>query len=350
MDQDTDALDPRAAVLQPGRLSEIAKRYGAPPLAIEVRGLRKIYAGTRTAPAKEALKGIDLEVPRGSIFGLLGPNGAGKSTLINILAGLVIKSAGAVRIWDFDIDVNPRRSRRAIGIVPQELNLDAFFTPRETLEIQAGLYGVPRSERRSDEILAALGLADKAGVYARTLSGGMRRRLLVAKALVHQPPVVVLDEPTAGVDVELRRSLWRYMRELNQQGVTVVLTTHYLEEAEAMCDRIAIIDRGLVVACDAKAALIGRLDEKRLTVAVAEPVTTLPAELAALGARLDGARRLVLNYRPSRARVGDLLDAVRRAGLTITDLATAEADLEELFLRLTGHHEGTDAGGSPAGR
>jgi ABC-type glutathione transport system ATPase component len=165
MDQDTDALDPRAAVLQPGRLSEIARRYGAPPLAIEVRGLRKIYAGTRTAPAKEALKGIDLEVPRGSIFGLLGPNGAGKSTLINILAGLVIKSAGAVRIWDFDIDLNPRRSRRAIGIVPQELNLDAFFTPRETLEIQAGLYGVPRSERRSDEILAALGLADKAGVY-----------------------------------------------------------------------------------------------------------------------------------------------------------------------------------------
>jgi ABC-2 type transport system ATP-binding protein len=344
MDQDSNSLATRAAVLQPGRLDQIAARYGAPALAIEVKALRKIYAGAGRAPPKEALKGIDLAVPRGSIFGLLGPNGAGKSTLINILAGLVIKTAGSARIWNFDIDVNPRRARRAIGIVPQELNLDAFFTPRETLEIQAGLYGVPKRERRSDEILAAVGLADQANAYARTLSGGMRRRLLVAKALVHQPPVVVLDEPTAGVDVELRRSLWRYMRELNRQGVTVVLTTHYLEEAEAMCDRIAIIDRGEVVACDDKAALIGRLDEKRLTVTVAEPLAALPAELAALNARLDGERRLVLTYRPSRARVGDLLDAVRRAGLTITDLATAEADLEELFLRLTGHGGADGAG------
>jgi ABC-2 type transport system ATP-binding protein len=337
MDQDTDGLDPRAVGLQPGRLDEIARRYGAPPLAIEVKGLRKVYAGSKRTPPKEALKGIDLTVPRGSIFGLLGPNGAGKSTLINILAGLVIKTAGSARIWDFDIDVHPRRGRRAIGIVPQELNLDAFFTPREALEIQAGLYGVPKRERRSDEILAAVGLADQADAYARSLSGGMRRRLLVAKALVHQPPVVVLDEPTAGVDVELRRSLWRYMRELNRQGVTVVLTTHYLEEAEAMCDRIAIIDRGEVVACDDTVALIGRLDEKRLTVTVAEPLGALPPELAALGARLDGERRLALNYRPSRARVGELLDAVRRTGLTITDLATEEADLEELFLRLTSH-------------
>ncbi len=337
MDHDADNLDPRAAVLPPGRLDEIARRYGAPPLAIEVTRLRKIYAGAKRTPPKEALKGIDLAVPRGSIFGLLGPNGAGKSTLINILAGLAIKTSGSARIWDFDIEVHPRRARRAIGIVPQELNLDAFFTPREALEIQAGLYGVPKRERRSDEILAAVGLAEQANVYARTLSGGMRRRLLVAKALVHQPPVVVLDEPTAGVDVELRRSLWRYMRELNRQGVTVVLTTHYLEEAEAICDRIAIIDRGLVVACDDKAALIGRLDEKQLTVVVAQPLGALPAELAALGARLDGERRLVLNYRPSRARVGELLDAVRRAGLTITDLATTEADLEELFLRLTSH-------------
>jgi ABC-2 type transport system ATP-binding protein len=337
MSWNSDRLETGVAVLQPGRVDQISGRYGAPPLAIEVRALRKIYAGGRRAPSKEALKGIDLAVPRGSIFGLLGPNGAGKSTLINILAGLVIKTAGSARIWDFDIDVNPRRARRAIGIVPQELNLDAFFTPRETLEIQAGLYGVPKRERRSDEILAALGLADQANAYARTLSGGMRRRLLVAKALVHQPPVVVLDEPTAGVDVELRRSLWRYMRELNRQGVTVVLTTHYLEEAEAMCDRIAIIDRGEVVACDDKAALLGRLDQKRLTVTVAEPLAALPVELAALGARLDGERCLVLNYRPSRARVGELLDAVRHAGLTITDLATAEADLEELFLRLTGH-------------
>jgi ABC-2 type transport system ATP-binding protein len=342
MDRDGGRLEARAGVLEPGRLDQIAGRYGAPPLAIEVKALRKVYAGGRRTPPKEALKGIELAVPRGSIFGLLGPNGAGKSTLINILAGLVIKTAGSARIWDFDIDVHPRRARRAIGIVPQELNLDAFFTPRETLEIQAGLYGVPRRERRSDEILAAVGLADRADAYARTLSGGMRRRLLVAKALVHQPPVVVLDEPTAGVDVELRRSLWRYMRELNHQGVTVVLTTHYLEEAEAMCDRIAILDKGEVVACDDKAALIGRLDEKQLTVTLAQALAAVPAELAALGARLDGERRLVLRYRPSRARVGDLLDAVRRAGLTIADLATAEADLEELFLRLTGQRRRDD--------
>jgi ABC-2 type transport system ATP-binding protein len=322
--------------MSPGRLDEIAERYGAPSLAIDLRGLRKIYRGSKRQPPKEALKGIDLEVPRGSVFGLLGPNGAGKSTLINILAGLVVKTEGSARIWGFDIDQNPRRARRSIGVVPQELNLDAFFTPREACDIQAGLYGVPKRERRTDEILAAVGLADKADAYARTLSGGMRRRLLVAKALIHEPPVVVLDEPTAGVDVELRRSLWGYMRRLNRQGVTVVLTTHYLEEAQAMCDRIAIIDQGEVVACDDTETLIRRLDEKQLTVVVAEPVDSLPPALEWFGAQLDGARRIVLRYRPSRARVGDMLDAVRAAGLTITDLATAEADLEELFLRLTG--------------
>jgi ABC-2 type transport system ATP-binding protein len=322
-------------VLEPGRLDQIARRYGAPPLAIEVKGLRKIYAGSKRRPPIEALKGIDLAVPRGSIFGLLGPNGAGKSTLINILAGLVIKTAGTARIWDFDIDVHPRRARRSIGVVPQELNLDAFFTPRETLDIQAGLYGVPKGERRTDEILAAVGLADKADAYARTLSGGMRRRLLVAKALIHQPPVVVLDEPTAGVDVELRRSLWSYMRRLNQEGVTVVLTTHYLEEAETMCDRIAIIDQGEVVACDDKDQLIRRIDEKQMTVLVAEAIDQLPAELLALGARLEPPDRIVLHYRPSRARAGDLIDAIRSSGFTIVDLATTEADLEQAFLRLT---------------
>jgi ABC-2 type transport system ATP-binding protein len=326
---------PVEPVLEPGRLDQIARRYGAPPCAIEVRGLRKIYAGAKRRPPTEALKGIDLAVARGSIFGLLGPNGAGKSTLINILAGLVIKTAGVARIWGFDVDAHPRRARRSIGIVPQELNLDAFFTPRETLDIQAGLYGVPKRERRTAEILAAVGLADKADAYARTLSGGMRRRLLVAKALIHQPPVVVLDEPTAGVDVELRRSLWSYMRRLNQEGVTVVLTTHYLEEAEAMCDRIAIIDQGEVVACDDKDQLIRRIDEKQMTVVIAEAIDRLPAALVALGARLEPPERIVLRYRPSRARAGDLIDAIRGSGLTILDLATTEADLEQAFLRLT---------------
>jgi ABC-2 type transport system ATP-binding protein len=330
-------------VLEPGRLDAIAKRYGAPPLAIAVKGLRKVYAGSRKQPPKVALKGIDLEVPRGAIFGLLGPNGAGKSTLINILAGLVIKTAGSARIWGFDIDVHPRRARRSIGVVPQELNLDAFFTPREVLDIQAGLYGVPKRQRRTDEILAAVGLAAQADAYARALSGGMRRRLLVAKALIHQPPVVVLDEPTAGVDVELRRSLWSYMRQLNQEGVTVVLTTHYLEEAEAMCDRIAIIDQGEVVACDDKERLIGRIDEKQITAVIAERIAELPAPLRELGARLEPEGRIVLHYRPSRTQAGDLLNAIRAAGLTIADLVTTEADLEQAFLRLTGSgHKAAD--------
>ena len=212
--------------------------------AIEAVGLKKVYAPRAGQPAKEALKGIDLRVPAGSIFGLLGPNGAGKSTFINILAGLVIKSAGRVKIWGFDQDVNPRMSRASIGVVPQELNIDPFLSPFEALEVQAGLYGVPQRERRSAELLEALGLADKAQAYARTLSGGMRRRLLVCKAMVHNPPVLVLDEPTAGVDIELRRQLWEYVRDRNERGVTIILTTHYLEEAEAMCDRVAIIDRG----------------------------------------------------------------------------------------------------------
>ncbi len=308
-----------------------------PANAIELKGLRKIYAASKDQPPKEALKGINLVVPRGSIFGLLGPNGAGKSTLINMLAGLVVKTSGEARVMGIDIDRNPRRGRRAIGVVPQELNLDAFFTPREVLDIQAGLYGVPKRQRKTMEILEAVGLADKADAYARSLSGGMRRRLLVAKALVHQPPVVILDEPTAGVDVELRRSLWRYMRQLNDEGVTVVLTTHYLEEAEQMCDRIAIIDEGAVVISDDKTALLRRMDEKRMVITLAEPVTgELSPALLTLGARLESDGRIAVDYRPSRAKVGDILDAIRESGLTIIDLATHEADLEELFMRLTG--------------
>ncbi len=308
-----------------------------PANAIELKRLRKIYAATKDQPPKDALKGIDLEIERGSIFGLLGPNGAGKSTLINILAGLVIKSSGTARVMGIDIDRNPRRARRAIGVVPQELNLDAFFTPRETLEIQAGLYGVAKRERTTMEILEAVGLADKADAYARSLSGGMRRRLLVAKALVHHPWVVILDEPTAGVDVELRRSLWRYMRQLNEEGVTVVLTTHYLEEAEEMCDRIAIIDQGALVCCDDKASLLRRLDEKRMYVTVAEPQSgALTPELQAFGAWVESDGRIAIDYRPSRAKVGEIVDAIRDGGFTIVDIATREADLEELFVRLTG--------------
>ena len=232
--------------------------------AIEIRGLRKVYAGQGGTPPKEALGGIDLDVPEGAIFGLLGPNGAGKSTLINILAGLTLKTAGSVRIWGFDQDRNPRQSRAAIGVVPQELNVDPFFTPRAALEVQAGLYGVPKRQRRTEEILARVGLAEKAESYARTLSGGMKRRLLIAKALVHSPPVLVLDEPTAGVDIELRQMLWAYVRELNDAGTTVILTTHYLEEAEAMCDSVAIVDHGAVIARDRTAALVSRYGSVRI--------------------------------------------------------------------------------------
>ena len=211
--------------------------------AIRIESLSKTYEA-KGMPPKRALNEVSFDVPRGQIFGLLGPNGAGKSTLINILAGLVTKTSGKVTLWGFDIDEHPRNSKRSIGVVPQEIIFDPFFTPRETLEIQAGLYGVPASERKSDELLAAMHLTDKANAYSRTLSGGMKRRLLVAKAMVHSPPILVLDEPTAGVDVELRRQLWDYVRGLHAQGVTIVLTTHYLEEAEELCDRIAIIHHG----------------------------------------------------------------------------------------------------------
>ena len=325
-----------AETLAPEQTGDDTERFGSPDLAIDINGLAKTYAGTKNQPPKDALKGIDLQIRRGSIFGLLGPNGAGKSTLINILAGLVMKTAGAARIWNFDIDVNPRRARRSIGVVPQELNLDAFFTPRETLDIQAGLYGVPKRDRRVMEVLEAVGLADKADAYARSLSGGMRRRLLVAKALIHRPPVVILDEPTAGVDVDLRRNLWSHMRRLNDRGVTVVLTTHYLEEAETMCDEIAIIDQGRLVACGETKGLIRKLDEKTLKVTTIEPIERLSEELAALDAKLVDANHLEVNYRPSQVLVGEILEKLSRAGLTIRDLATAEADLEELFLRMTG--------------
>ena len=307
----------------------------ATPNAIEIESLYKTYAAQGREPARTALKGIDLTVPAGSIFGLLGPNGAGKSTLINILAGLVIKSSGKVRIWGFDQDVNPRQSRAAIGVMPQEPNIDPFFTPRALLEMQAGLYGVPRAQRRTDEILQLIGLADKAGAHARTLSGGMRRRLLLGKALVHRPNVLVLDEPTAGVDIELRQMLWANVRRLNRDGMTIILTTHYLEEAEAMCDEIAIINHGRVVARDRTTTLLGRLDSKTLVI---RPQGALPETLdlpedVQCDLRPDGA--LALQYSPSRHGAGALLDRLRGSGVAISDLATEEPDLEDVFLALT---------------
>ncbi|WP_120634769.1 ABC transporter ATP-binding protein [Ruegeria sp. EL01] len=302
--------------------------------AISIKGLRKTYRGGKGQPEKLALKGIELNVPRGSVFGLLGPNGAGKSTLINILAGLVVKSAGHVSIWGFDQDQNPRQSRAAIGVMPQELNLDPFFTPRGALEVQAGLYGVPKSERRSDEILELVGLSDKAEAYARTLSGGMRRRLLLAKALVHHPKILVLDEPTAGVDIELRQMLWANVRKLNEQGMTIILTTHYLEEAQEMCDEIAIINHGEKVTQDSTANLLGRMDSRTMVIVPDSPVSDLPvAEGVDATLRDDGS--LVLQYRSNHTSAEQVLEAVRSADIRIRDVRTEEADLEDVFLALT---------------
>ncbi len=303
--------------------------------ALSIRQLRKTYSEGKTRKPKEALKGIDLEIPQGAFFGLLGPNGAGKSTLINIMAGLTVKTSGIVSICGYDIEKQMREARRAIGVVPQELVLDTFFTVREALEIHAGYYGVPKAKRRTDEIIEAMGLTDKADVNSRRLSGGMRRRLLIAKALVHTPSVLILDEPTAGVDVELRSQLWAYVRKLNAAGTTVLLTTHYLEEAEELCDTIAIINHGEVIACEDKRSLMRRLDSKQLTLKLAAPLRALPLALESLGAQLTSEGDVSLRYRPSQANMEEILSKVRASGIMIRDLATHESDLEDIFRHLT---------------
>jgi ABC-2 type transport system ATP-binding protein len=297
--------------------------------AIRIESLSKVYSG-----GKLALDEVSFDVPRGQIFGLLGPNGAGKSTLINILAGLVTKSGGKAVIWGFDIDEHPRNAKRSIGVVPQEIIFDPFFTPRETLEIQAGLYGIAAADRHSDELLAAMHLTDKANAYARTLSGGMKRRLLVAKAMVHSPPILVLDEPTAGVDVELRRQLWDYVRSLNQQGVTVVLTTHYLEEAEQLCDRIAIINHGKVIANEPTRELVAKAQEKAVVVTFDRDLDRVPANTSFENIVLLDERRLEITYRKDKVNAGEVLAALTADGLGIVDVSTRDPDLEDVFLSL----------------
>lgn len=315
-----------------------------PHYAIEAKSLVKTYPPFRGAPEMQALKNIDLRIPRGSIFGLLGPNGAGKSTFINILAGLTKKTSGKVAIWGRDIDADPRNARAAIGVVPQEIAADVFFTPRESLNVQAGMYGVPPKERITDELLAALGLADKAGAYVRQLSGGMKRRLMVAKAMVHNPPVLILDEPTAGVDVELRRQLWDYVVALNRQGVTIVLTTHYLEEAEELCDIIAIMNHGQVVACDTTAQLLNHLDTRTVVILPGEPLAS-PPPMPPFETRLRPTGELAISFRTHEASVEEVLAAARAAGVHIRDLRTEEPDLEDVFLALT---YGADATATPS--
>jgi len=298
--------------------------------AIRIDSLCKTYAG-----GKVALDHVSFDVPRGQIFGLLGPNGAGKSTLINILAGLVVKTSGTATVWGFDIDQHPRNAKRSIGIVPQEILFDPFFTPREALEIQAGMYGVPKAQRQSDALLAAMHLSDKANAYARTLSGGMKRRLLVAKAMVHSPPILVLDEPTAGVDIELRMQLWAYVKSLNAQGVTVVLTTHYLEEAEQLCDRIAIINHGKLIANEPTRQLIAKAQDKAVVVTVDRDLTAAPVAPCFDKIEISGERQLTITYRKDRVNAGEVLAALAAEGLGIVDVTTKDPDLEDVFLSLT---------------
>ena len=303
--------------------------------AIRIESLSKTYA-VKGMPAKRALDDVTFDVPRGQIFGLLGPNGAGKSTLINILAGLVTKTSGTLTIWGFDIDRHPRNAKRAIGIVPQEIIFDPFFTPRETLEMQAGLYGIAAGDRRSDALLAAMHLTDKAKAYSRTLSGGMKRRLLVAKAMVHSPPILVLDEPTAGVDIELRRQLWDYVQQLNRQGVTIVLTTHYLEEAEQLCDRIAIINHGRVIANEPTRTLISKAQEKAVVVTFDRDIASVPTNNCFENIALIDERTLEITYRKDKVNAGEVLSALGAEGLKVVDVRTREPDLEDVFLSLVG--------------
>jgi ABC-2 type transport system ATP-binding protein len=309
-------------------------RIGMTGPAIRIDQLCKTYKGKGVEP-KRALDGVTFEVPRGQIFGLLGPNGAGKSTLINILAGLVTKTSGSAEIWGFDIEEHPRNAKRSIGIVPQEILFDPFFTPREALEIQAGLYGVPKAERITDALLAAVHLTDKAHAYARTLSGGMKRRLLVAKAMVHSPPILVLDEPTAGVDIELRQQLWDYVKGLNRQGVTVVLTTHYLEEAEELCDRIAIINHGRLIANEPTRELIAKAQDKAVVVEVDRDLTGAPDAACFEKIDVTGPRTLEITYRKDKVNAGQVLDALQKDGFGIVDVSTRDPDLEDVFLSLT---------------
>lgn len=305
------------------------------PPAIRIENLVKRYAAPKGGEGKLALKGVSMDVPQGGIFGLLGPNGAGKSTLINILAGLVMKTSGSAEIWGFDIDRQTRNAKRSIGIVPQEIVFDPFFTPYEVLENQAGFYGIAKHLRRSEELLRAVHLADKRDAYSRTLSGGMKRRLLVAKAMVHSPPILVLDEPTAGVDVELRKQLWDLVTALNNDGVTIVLTTHYLEEAEELCDEIAIINHGEVIAHKPTRELVGMAREKIVRVSVDRDLAGPIMEEGFVKAEVVDPRGLEITYNRDRMSAGQVLGVVQSHGYMIEDVTTREPDLEDVFVQLT---------------
>ena len=302
--------------------------------AVSVNRLTKIYAKNSTNSVV-ALNELNLEVKEGEIFGLLGPNGAGKTTFINILSGTVIKTKGSVNVWGFDVDKNPRQVRASIGIVPQEVNLDAFFSPRKLLELQAGLYGVPKKNRITDTILKMVSLEKQAESYSRTLSDGMKRRLLIAKAMVHQPPILVLDEPTAGVDVELRQNLWKNVKNLNKQGVTIILTTHYLFEAQEMCDRIAILNKGNLVALDTTKNLLNRIKTKKIIFKVNKLIDLSKKKISGLSFSSNLSNEIIISYERNKHKIEDIINIIKNEGVEIIDISTEDGNLEDVFIQLT---------------
>ena len=306
-------------------------------IALTVENLSKIYAANKKNKSEKALINLNFKVKQGEIFGLLGPNGAGKTTFLSILGGTVVKSSGKVNVWGFDLDKNPRQVKASIGIVPQEINLDAFFTPKKLLDLQAGLYGIPKKDRITDTILKMVSLEEKANAYSRGLSGGMKRRLLIAKAMVHQPPILILDEPTAGVDVELRNNLWKNVKELNSQGVTVILTTHYLFEAQEMCDRIAIIDKGNLVALDTTQKLLERSQTKKVHFKVKEIIKINELKLNGIQFIVNPNNTITAVYEKNKHKFEEILNFLKKNNLEIVDIITEDSDLEDVFVQLTNH-------------
>ena len=305
--------------------------------ALSVENLTKIYSNTKSRKANKALNELNFEVKQGEVFGLLGPNGAGKTTFLSILGGTVVKTSGNVNVWGFDLDKNPRQVRASVGIVPQEINLDAFFSPKQLLDLQAGLYGIAKKDRITNLILKMVALEDKANAYSRNLSGGMKRRLLIAKAMVHQPPILVLDEPTAGVDVELRNNLWENVKELNKEGVTIILTTHYLIEAQQMCDRIAIIDKGNLVALDTTENLLKRIKTKKINLKVKNISLNENLLMKDINFKIKSKNSILITYEKNSLDFGEIVNYLNQNNIKIEDISTEDGDLEDVFVKLTKH-------------
>ena len=302
--------------------------------ALKVEKLTKVYSGKSTKKIR-ALNNLNLEVKQGEIFGLLGPNGAGKTTFLNILAGTVIKNSGTVNVWGYDLDRNPRQVKSSIGIVPQEVFLDPFFSPKKLLELHAGLYGIPKKDRITDTILKMVSLEDQANTYARSLSGGMKRRLLIAKAMVHRPPILVLDEPTAGVDVELRKNLWSNVKTLNKKGVTIILTTHLMYEAEEMCNRIAIINKGNLIKLDTTNNLLNSIKTKKIIFKVKEVNKINQGDLNGIKFSYNSNNEITASYEREKHKIDEIINKIKNSGMEIYDISTDEGNLEDVFIDLT---------------